>query len=199
MQFCYAPPVKKTAPSPASAKVQQLAAAHELSVRAAEAVISIDVTMTRIRRSMARRELARRVLSRLDTDLDMSHLDIISAISGAASEPGGGPEVTVGYVAGQMNIDPSRASRLVAEVVDRGYARRVASQQDSRRICLELTPRGAQFVEGFRDVKWNIFAGALGNWSEEELVTFAGLLDRFSYWTRHAPLEAAAAPEEQGA
>ena len=75
--------------------------------------------------------------------LDISHFDVIGAI---AYNPNwgdsNGEEVTVGLIAERLGIDPSRASRVVAEVVDRGYARRVASQSDARRICLELTPQG---------------------------------------------------------
>jgi DNA-binding MarR family transcriptional regulator len=188
---------KKTAPPSTEAKIRKLAADYGISLGSAEAIASIDVTMTRIRRSLAKRELARSVMARLDTDLDMAHLDVISAISGFACEPvPPEAEVTVGFVAEQMNIDPSRASRLVAEVVDRGYARRVASQQDSRRICLELTAQGEAFVDSFRAVKWNTFAGSLGTWSEADLTTFATLLDRFSTWSRAGLAEATPAPSK---
>jgi DNA-binding MarR family transcriptional regulator len=192
---------RKTAAPPDKDRLRQLAIEHGVSVVAAEAIASIDVTMTRIRRSMARRELARTVMARLDTDLDMAHLDVISAISGFACEPAPAHgEVTVGFVAEQMNIDPSRASRLVAEVVDRGYARRVASQQDSRRICLELTGKGEGFVESFRAIKWATFSASLGTWTEDDLTTFARLLDRFSSWSKadsaDAPPPAARATQD---
>jgi DNA-binding MarR family transcriptional regulator len=125
------------------------------------------------------------MVARLDPELDMSHLDAIAAISGFAIEPAArAAEVTVGFIAEQLSIDPSRASRLVAEIVERGYARRVASQADSRRICLELTDKGETFVDSFRQLKWQAFAQSLGRWSEADLVSFAALLDRFSGWTR---------------
>jgi DNA-binding MarR family transcriptional regulator len=171
----------------AEEKIRELATGYGMSHDAANAIASIDVTMTRFRRNMARREFARTVMGRLDSDLDLAHLDVMSAVSGFACEPAApAGEVTVGFVAEQMAIDPSRASRLVAEVVDRGYVRRVASQQDSRRICLELTPKGEQFIDAFREMKWDTFARSLGSWSEADLVTFAKLLDRFSSWTKAA-------------
>jgi DNA-binding MarR family transcriptional regulator len=186
---------KKPGSPTAETKIRELATEHGLSLAAADAIASIDVTMTRIRRSMARRELARTVMTKLDTDLEVAHLDVISAISGFACDPAPpNAEVTVGFVAEQMNVDPSRASRLVAEVVDRGYARRVASQQDSRRICLELTEQGEAFVDSFRAVKWNTFASSLGTWSEADLKTFAKLLDRFSSWSKQGPADNAPAP-----
>jgi DNA-binding MarR family transcriptional regulator len=168
-----------------SAKIRELATEHGLSVEAADAIASIDVTMTRIRRSLARRELARTVMGQLRVDLEVAHLDVINAVGGLGCEPASpGAEVTVGFIAEQMCVDPSRASRLVGEVVDLGYVRRVASQQDSRRICLELTEKGDSFVESFHEIKWNTFASALGDWSEADLATFAKLLDRFSDWSR---------------
>ena len=179
-------------------KIRELAIGHGFGAEAADAIASIDVTMTRIRRSFARRELARTVMAQLDSDLEMAHLDVISAMGGFACENlPAGTEATVGFIAEQMNVHPSRASRLVADVVDRGYARRVASQQDSRRICLELTERGEAFVDSFRAVKWNALGRALGDWSEKDLVTFARLLDRFSGWSLIAFGDAAPQPAKQ--
>lgn len=161
----------------------RLAREHGLSERAAEAVAAIDAVMHQVRRSIQRREFGRLLLDRIDADLEVAHLDAISAI--AHKMPGTDPEeeVTVGLLAERLGIDPSRASRLSADVVERGYAVRVASQADARRICLKLTPKGLRFVEAVRANKWKVFAGALGRWSEEDLVTFAKLFERFASWS----------------
>ena len=161
-----------------------LALARGLSPAAAEAVASIDAVMHKVRRSIQRRDFGRQVMARLDPSLEVAHLDAISAIAHNPvwSAEGPVPEVTVGLIAERLGIDPSRASRVVADVVERGYARRVASQQDARRICLELTGKGRNFVEAVRRNKLEIFARALGQWNERELVVFAALLDRFSNW-----------------
>ena len=82
----------------------------------------------------------------------------------------------------KLGIDPSRASRISADIVERGYAFRVASQLDARRICLKLTAKGERFVTAVRQTKWRIFAGSLAQWDEQELVTFAALLERFAGW-----------------
>jgi DNA-binding MarR family transcriptional regulator len=162
----------------------QLAKASGLSDQAAQAVASIDAIMARLRRNILRRDFGRRLLAEVDPSLDIAHFDVIGAIShnpnwGSTN----GEEVTVGLIAERLAIDPSRASRVVAEVVDRGYARRVASQSDARRICLELTRKGDRFVEAVRQSKWDLFARALGQWEERDLVAFAALFERFSSWT----------------
>jgi len=171
--------------TPGDQEMVEIALANGLSPRAAQALAAIDAVMHKVRRSMQRRDFGRRVIAKLDADLEVAHLDTISAI---AHNPVWGEgqddkeEVTVGLIAERLGIDPSRASRLAADVVERGYARRVASQSDGRRICLELTDKGQQFGEAVRRSKWEVFAGALGQWKEDELVVFAALLDRFSGW-----------------
>ena len=47
-------------------------------------------------------------------------------------------------------MDASRGSRIVAEAVKAGYVRRVASQEDGRRIHPELTPAGQAVVDATR-------------------------------------------------
>ncbi|MBK8083074.1 MAG: winged helix-turn-helix transcriptional regulator [Devosia sp.] len=162
----------------------ELARANGLSETAAEAVAAIDAVMHKVRRSIQRRDFGRQMLERMGSDLDIAHLDAIGAI---AHNPVGNDqpaeEVTVGLIAERLGIDPSRASRVSADIVERGYARRVASQTDARRICLELTPRGLRFVEAVRVSKWDLLSHALGKWDEKDLVTFAALLERFSNWT----------------
>jgi DNA-binding MarR family transcriptional regulator len=161
----------------------RLAREAGLGSDAASAVATIDTVMGRMRRSMLKREFGRMIIERLNAPLEVAHMDVIG-ILGGMHEDVGTDEITVGFVAEKLGIDPSRASRLVAEVVDRGYARRVASQADARRIGLALTPKGKAFVEKFRETKWRVFASALGEWDEADLVTFARLLERFSFWTR---------------
>lgn len=154
-----------------------------ISHRGAEAVASIDEVMIRIRRAMMRRDLGRQILSRLDSGLELIHLDALWAVD---SEIPDAAEVTVGQVATRLEVDPSRASRIVAELVEKGYLLRVASQADARRICLGLTEQGQLLLTDVRAMKWGAFSRALSNWHEDEIVLFARLLDRFSTWTTDA-------------
>ena len=154
-----------------------------MSPIAAQATIEIDGVMAHIRRSMARREMGRLALRDLDIDIDIADLDILAALESCSTEAG---EATVGYIAERLNVDPSRASRIVADAVDKGIVRRIASQGDARRIGLELTETGRAHAQAIRRYKWKIFADALGQWPEDDLVTFARLFERFSGFVAEA-------------
>jgi len=154
-----------------------------LSRRAAQAIAEIDVTMQRIRRGISKREFAAALVASLGAGAELQHLDAMGAIANWGHQSAE-TEVTVGLVAERLNIDPSRASRLVAEIVDKGFARRVASQGDARRICLELTEAGHDFTRTFRERKWRMLARSMSTWNEDEIVIFARLLERFSHWGR---------------
>jgi DNA-binding MarR family transcriptional regulator len=134
-----------------------------------------------VRRSVQRREFGRLILARIDPSLEVSHLDAILALSAIVSD-NPQDEMTVGTIAERVGIDPSRASRISADLVERGYAFRVASQLDARRICLKLTAKSERLVTAVRQTKWRIFAGSLAQWDEQDLVTFADLLERFAGW-----------------
>jgi DNA-binding MarR family transcriptional regulator len=156
------------------------------SPTAAEAIVRIDATMQKIRRSIAKREFVAAILKEMDGGIDLQLLDVLGSVSHWFPEgpEDSGREVTVGAVAERVGIDPSRASRLVAELVDKGYIRRVASQTDSRRIVLEATEKGWAFGEEFRRRKGETLIRALRTWTDDELVTFSRLLERYSRWTK---------------
>ena len=158
-----------------------LARSNGLSEAAADAVATIDAVMNKVRRSVQRRDFGRLILARIDPSLEVGHLDAIVALSAVAGDSRQ-DEVTVGVIAERMGIDPSRASRISADLVERGYAFRVASQLDARRICLKLTAKSERLVTAVRQTKWQIFAESLAQWDEQELVTFARLLERFAGW-----------------
>lgn len=152
-----------------------------LSEDAADAAVLIDDTLAILRRSMVRRQVVRKAIDHLSLDIDVAQLEVIYAVGAAACRPGSG-EVTVGTIAEQLAIDPSRASRLVAEVVDRGLVRRVASQGDARRICLELMETGQAYLDAIFDYKAIMFSQAVSDWEDEDLVTFARLFKKYSAW-----------------
>jgi DNA-binding MarR family transcriptional regulator len=158
-----------------------LARSNGMSEAAADAVAAIDAVMSKVRRSVQRRDFGRLILARIDPSLEVSHLDAIIALSAVVGDTPR-DEVTIGVIAERMGIDPSRASRISADLVERGYAFRVASQLDARRICLKPTAKSERLVMAVRQTKWRIFAGALAQWDEQELVEFARLLERFAGW-----------------
>lgn len=140
-------------------------------------VDAISATMARMRVMMGRRFMSRLALSRLDEShsLELSHFDVVKTVAYIAREQ----EVTVGTIAEHLRIDPSRASRVVADLVRRGTLRREASQFDARRTIVSLTKTGEQLQEHFDAVRREVIGQTLEDWSEEEVHQFQTLFDRF--------------------
>ncbi len=156
-----------------------------LPAHAAQSVLKIDAMMQSWRRRISKREIGLSALRELGLDLDLAQLDVLIAIAAPHNEFGDPDqeETLVGTVADRLSIDPSRASRLVSEMVDRGYVQRLVSQSDSRRTVLGLTESGSAIVEAVRMFKFLIMGDFLSDWSEKELASFLPLLARFSTWT----------------
>lgn len=142
------------------------------------AVAEIDAALGALRRSMARRGLGRRVLEQLELTIEPALVEVVDVIADAAgSEPGG---VAIGTVAARLSVDPSQASRLVAESVRAGFVERLASAADGRRSVLKLTPAGESLIAATRRQKRALLLGHVADWTDAELTAFAGLLARFS-------------------
>lgn len=154
----------------------------ELDAETAEAVVEIDGLMQKWRRRAQKRELGQRALVHLKIELDLAQLDVLFAIAGPMDPAEAPGETMVATVAERVNIDPSRASRLVSDMVDQGYARRAVSQADARRTIIELTERGQAVVEAVRAYKFLVMGDFLGEWSAEDLTMFVPLLKRFGTW-----------------
>lgn len=152
-----------------------------------DAVLGIDAFLQNWRRQAGRRELGRRALIDLRIPLDLAQFDVLVAIQGSISEFGqSAGETMVATVAERLAIDPSRASRLVSEMVEAGYAQRAVSQADARRTIIELTEAGRVVVEAVRTYRFLIMGDFLSQWDEEELKRFVPLLYKFGGWSNHA-------------
>ena len=105
------------------------------------------------------------------------------------SRPEGG-EVTVGTVADRLGIDPSTASRLVADATREGYLARSSSARDGRRSCLTLTEAGRELVRASRQFQRQAFLEATADWTAAERAEFGRLFVRFAATVagRHAAL-----------
>ena len=148
----------------------------------ARAVVEIDGLMQKWRRRAQKRELGQRALVHLKIELDLAQLDVLFAIAGPMDPAEAPGETMVATVAERVNIDPSRASRLVSEMVEHGFARRAVSQADARRTIIELTERGRAVVDSVRAYKFLIMGDFLGEWSAEDIAVFVPLLKRFATW-----------------
>ncbi len=149
-----------------------------------DTVMRVDAVMQNWRRRMNKRELGHKAIAALGLSIDMAQLDTLLAIAALENEFGkaGEQENTVGMVADRLHIDPSRASRLVSEMVGLGYVLRNASQADSRRTVLELTDMGWALVRAVLSYKWLLMSDHFSSWPTAELGEFVPLLEKFSDW-----------------
>lgn len=167
--------------------------------RVIETVMRVDALMQNWRRRMIKRELGRSALAALGLKIEFAQLDVLFAIAAPHNEfgtPGEAAETMVSTVAERLGIDPSRASRVVAEMVAAGYAIRAVSQADARRTILELTPAGWAIVRAAQGYKWLVMGDFFSGWSEEDINAFVPLFERFLDWTKDSATSEAKFAEE---
>jgi DNA-binding MarR family transcriptional regulator len=141
----------------------------------ANTIARITDGMGRMRLLIGRRYISRLVIGRAGAGMELSHVDLLLLVRRLASTQ----EITVGTIARHMNLDHSRASRIVAELVKRGLLRRGLSQEDARRSLVVLTPDGDACLDRMREIKHETMEQVLSEWSREDLKVFADLFDRF--------------------
>lgn len=138
-----------------------------------EDVARISDTLGRMRLLIGRRIIGRTAIAHSAPGLEISHLDVLDVMRRIEGE------VTVGAIAEAMRIDPSRGSRLVADLVARGILRRDASQADGRRSLIVRTEAGDNLLAEIRAVKRSLLTRVLEDWPEDELSTFSRLFEKF--------------------
>ena len=147
----------------------------------AESLIGIDASVFAWRRRTLKGEMSRRILAELDTDIEQAEFEALTAVARLSVGIGGKPpsEVTIGDVAEEMDIDPSRASRLVTALVQKGYLRREIAQSDARRSIVMPTEASDALFENFMVLKWRIVLAAFKDWSQSDVQAFERLLSRY--------------------
>lgn len=140
-----------------------------------ENILRIGQVMTRMRLMTGRRMIGRLAIQNVAPGLELSHLDVLDAVRRAESAG----EVTIGAVADILRIDPSRASRIVAEMVTRGVLRRRASQADARRIVVVLTALGQRLLSEIQAQKRAVIEDIVADWPADDVESFSRLFDRF--------------------
>lgn len=138
-------------------------------------LLRIGHAMTRMRLMTGRRVIGRLAIQKVAPGLELTHLDVLDAVR--RGEISG--EVTVGLIAETLRIDPSRASRIVAEMVAKNVLRRKASQADARRIVVIMTPLGQRLLAELRLQKQAIVEGIVADWSPEEIEIFGRLFEKY--------------------
>ncbi|SON57486.1 homoprotocatechuate degradation operon regulator, HpaR [Hartmannibacter diazotrophicus] len=138
-------------------------------------IATISESMVRMRMLTGRRIITRLAMDQLGIPLELTHADVIKTVKWIAKDG----EVTVGAIAEMMRIDPSRSSRLVSELVERGMLRRAASQSDARRTVVELTEKAGDYFEAAERAKYDVIRAITADWSPEDIALFARLFERF--------------------
>ncbi|MGI3170541.1 MarR family winged helix-turn-helix transcriptional regulator [Pseudooceanicola sp. C21-150M6] len=146
--------------------------------------LELDAMLQAWRRRVQRRELGIMAVRELGLKLDMPKLDVMIAIWAPSNEfkGAGEDETMVATIAARLGIDPSRASRLVTELIAEGYAERAVSQLDARRTIVTLSEKGNAVISAVRNIKYLILGSFLSDWTEEEMEIFTPLLRRFTKW-----------------
>lgn len=150
----------------------------------------ISKVMNRLRVLIGRRMISRVAIANVVPGAELSFIDVLTHVplrpsdtdTGSDTGPNPGAQtqgITVGAVATAIRIDPSRASRLVSQMVDRGLLARVASPEDARSSLLVRTDLGERLHQEMRKIKMQLIHGSLDGWTDAEIETFAILFDRF--------------------
>lgn len=142
----------------------------------------LDDALIVLRRLWQHPRLQQEFLARAGIHVEAALFRTLRAIERAErDEPG------VGDVAEALGVDPSTASRFVDQAVCAGYAARVPSQQDRRRVVLTLTERGAALLEHANGARVVLLGQLTEGWSADDVRTLSTLLDRLRAATADLP------------
>ncbi|GII03789.1 MarR family winged helix-turn-helix transcriptional regulator [Planobispora takensis] len=137
---------------------------------------AIDVALFRLRRIWARPLRARKA-AEPQRPVQMSNVMVVHAVHKLSLDV---PEVTVGAVAEQLDVDPSTASRLVNDAIAAGLVEREESSVDARRARLVLTGAGGRVLEAVVRYRRAYLDGLMAEWDQADREAFARLLTRFA-------------------
>jgi DNA-binding MarR family transcriptional regulator len=125
---------------------------------------------------LLRRSFSRRTLQRRSHPAATPHAAALFAALDALEDSDG---LGVGDIAIAIGVDQPRASRLVRQAVDSGFASRTPDPIDRRRQNIILTPDGRRVLSGARTARRDAVAAALSDFSEEDAAALARLLTAF--------------------
>ena len=86
---------------------------------------------------------------------------------------------SISELADAIGVDQPRASRLVSDAAARGLVERAPDPADARRIVVQLSAAGRDFLASMKDSRRSAVMSALDGFTDEETATFAALLGRF--------------------
>ncbi|MGJ8583544.1 MAG: MarR family winged helix-turn-helix transcriptional regulator [Marinosulfonomonas sp.] len=163
------------------ARIPDLLEKAGYSPEAASALLDLDSGMFQWKSAFMKGEVPVQMIQELGVDLDLTQFRFLTAITriqGGIGRPE--PQAaTIGGVAEELNVDPSRASRLAADLIQRGYLRREAAQDDGRKSILVLTDSAEQVFSRFRELRWTKFMAIFADWDTAEIADFSRLFGKY--------------------
>lgn len=156
--------------------------AQGFALEAAQALVAFDVENFAYMRRVKKGDVPKSLAEEAGVTLEPLQFHALGAIARLASGfgPAGPADVTVGLLAEEMQVDASRASRIAADLVDKGLIARAVSQEDGRRAVLVPTEAGYALLQAFLRAKWRRWSLMFRDWSAEDLQALARLFRRYN-------------------
>lgn len=165
-----------------AARLTAALTAQGFTAEAAAALVGFEAQNFQYVRRVRKGDIPQSLMEELDSGLEATQFDALAAL--IRIETGHGrpapQEVTVGLLAEEMQVDASRASRIAADLVERGLVARAVSQEDGRRSVLVPTPAGRDLLEAFLTAKWRRTVRLFRDWPAEDILAFARLFRRYN-------------------
>jgi len=83
-------------------------------------------------------------------------------------------------LAERCGFDPSTVSRQVADLEKEGLLERATDPDDRRAVLLKASPKGRRLLQRLQGGSRQRMQRMLGDWTEQEINTFAALLGRLN-------------------
>ena len=145
------------------------------------ALLALDSNNFHYMRRVMKGDVPQNLMDELGAGLEVTQFHALSAILRIKGGFGrAATEATVGLLAEEMALDPSRASRIAADLVERGFLARAVSQEDGRRSVLVPTDAAWALMDGFLRAKWQRTMQLFATWSEADILNFARLFARYT-------------------
>ena len=157
-------------------------AAAGFSEAAALALLAVDAGHFQFMRRVMKGDVPQSLMEELNAGVEATQFHALSAILRIQQGCGlaRAQEVTVGLLAEELNLDPSRASRIAADLVERGLLARAVSQTDGRRSVLVPTEAAGALLQAFLRAKWQRMMKLFSTWSEADILAFSTLFARYN-------------------
>ena len=146
-----------------------------------DALLDLDGTMFLWHRASSKGEVPAKILAELGSSVEVGQFYAMTAIF--RIQEGVGRDIaepaTIGLLAEEMNIDPSRASRVASDLIAKGLVRREAAQDDGRKSILVLTETADALFRAYKELKWAKVIEVYRDWNAEDIAAFSRLLGRY--------------------